>query len=361
MIQLARSGFFMEHSAFERVRQKLLCDPHDGRLDEVLGRWVRPDDRSLPLGFLGWTLRELLLTPFQHLKETRGVGPKKISCLIELLERAAGLESEGCETTLVPGSLRATTSSLSRGPSPAAEIELTATGMSPTEVIWDQWRAAVTAHGLGPLTLGRLAHSLRELPRPMWHTPLSSYADLTLDDLCRLHAHGERRLSAIFLIFCSLYTLIGERDMAGHLCVTVEPKFVRQLDGWTKRWLNSSELPGPDEVNRGFVTPIVEQLRIDAGDSLAEMALACIGASHPTPRLLDIGRARPRFDQNWYYLDKMQAIINARWIEGAARVDELVVQLRARRGTSLGLDLLRASISVFFSPARNEIPATGNG
>jgi len=347
MIQLACGSFFMEYQAFERVRHRLLSDPHDARLDEVLGHWVRPTDRSLPLAFLGRTLHELVLTPFQQLRQTRGVGPKKISCLIELLERAAGLELEAGESRLTTDEAR------------CAEIELPPTEGSPPGAIWDQWRAAVVAHGLSSLTLGRLAGSLRDLPRPMWHTPLGSYVNLTLDEMSRLDTHGERRLSAIFQIFRSLYELL-EGAQAPHLCVTVESKFVCHFDIWTKHWLNSVQSPEPEDVNCGFVTPIVEQLRIDAGDSLAEMAIACIGASHPGPRLLDIGHRRPRFSQNWYHLDKMQAVIGARWAEGAARIDELAAQLRARHGRSKGLDLLRASIDVFFGPACGQILA-GSG
>ena len=116
----------------------------------------------------------------------------------------------------------------------------------------------------------------------------------TLDDVGRLNTHGQRRLSAIFQIFRSLYELLGNDGSTGHLCVTVEPRFVRQLDGWTSHWLNSRLLPDPEELNRGLITPMVDQLRIDAGDSLAELAFASIGASGLGPRLLEAGSGRPR-------------------------------------------------------------------
>ena len=95
MIQLAHSGFFIEHSAFERAAPKIAQRFSRRALAEYLGRWVRPNDRSLPMAFLGRTLDELVRTPFHKLQQTRGVGPKKIACLIELLERAAGVEVEG--------------------------------------------------------------------------------------------------------------------------------------------------------------------------------------------------------------------------------------------------------------------------
>jgi hypothetical protein len=352
MIQLAPASYIMEHSAFERVRRKLMSDPTDRRLEDVLAHWVRPTDRSLPLAFLGRTLNELLVTPFQQLQETRGVGPKKIACLIELLERAAGLEASAIETS---GSADRSTNQDFKNPS--AEV----TESSTTEAIWDQWRAAVMAHGLGSVTLGRLANSLHDLPRPMWHTPLANYVNLTLEETNRLHTHGERRLSAILQIFHDLYELLGAQQSAGHLCVTVESKLVRQLGSWTKHWLDSVQSPDPDEVRRGFVTPIVEQLQIDAGDSLAEMAITCIGKTHPGPRILNMSQGRPSFSPNAYYLDKMRAIVTARWAEGAERVDELAGQLEARNERSKGLVLLRVSLGVFFGPACEQFLAAGTG
>lgn len=356
MIQIARSNFYIECSAFERVREKLLSEPRDTRLDEVLGRWVRPSDRSLPLAFLGRTLRDLLRTPFQQLKETRGVGPKKIACMIELLERAAGTKSVAAGRAVVQTALELHRTEPVTVLSDASPIDA-----SPTDAIWDQWREAVVAHGLTAQPLGRLVASLADLPRPMWHTTLGTYAGLTLEELGRLNTHGQRRLSAIFEIFSNLYELLGGQRSSGHLCVGVEPKFVRQLEDWIHQWSGSQQPLDAEEVERGFVAPLVVQLRIDGGDSLAEMALASAVASGGWRRAIVFGSTRSDLGRNWYYLDKIQAVITARWPDGAERVCEFAAALRERHPRSSGLELLRSASNIFFGLQRGQWLAIGTG
>ena len=77
-----------QRTIFEAVRKTLLQAPFGDRLDKPLAYWAHPNDRRLPLAFLGRTLNELLATPFDELRSTPGVGQKKIAALVTLLERA---------------------------------------------------------------------------------------------------------------------------------------------------------------------------------------------------------------------------------------------------------------------------------
>ncbi len=73
---------------FHTVRKTLLQSRFNDRLDRPLAYWALPNDRRLPLAFLGRTLRNLLETPFEELAATPGIGQKKMGTLIKLLNRA---------------------------------------------------------------------------------------------------------------------------------------------------------------------------------------------------------------------------------------------------------------------------------
>ena len=62
-------------SSFEEVRKKLLIEDFSGRLSKPLAYWALPNDRRLPLAFLGRTVGDLLNTPFGELTEHAGKYP----------------------------------------------------------------------------------------------------------------------------------------------------------------------------------------------------------------------------------------------------------------------------------------------
>src|SRR4029079_13306754 len=75
-------------SNFQALRKQLLEDKYSDRLEKPLAYWALPNDRRLPLAFLGRTIRDLLAPPFEELSATPGIGQKKISSLVKLLSRA---------------------------------------------------------------------------------------------------------------------------------------------------------------------------------------------------------------------------------------------------------------------------------
>src|SRR4051812_22923730 len=75
-------------SSFHSLRKTLLQEKYADRWDKPLAYWALPNDRRLPLAFLGRSIKDLLATPFEDLTATPGIGQKKISSLVKLLSRA---------------------------------------------------------------------------------------------------------------------------------------------------------------------------------------------------------------------------------------------------------------------------------
>src|SRR5688572_3895583 len=77
------------YSRFEHLRKKLQAEKPRDVLDKPLAFWTVPNDRRLPLAFMGRSIHDLLTTPFAELYATPGVGQKKIAGLVDLLTRVA--------------------------------------------------------------------------------------------------------------------------------------------------------------------------------------------------------------------------------------------------------------------------------
>ncbi len=134
-------------SSFESVRRTLLQEEFRDRLDKPLAYWALPNDRRLPLAFIGRSLGDLLNTPFDALSATRGIGQKKISSLVKLLHRATSDTPPA-----VPYGLKELADELN----PAIEEEtrrVTTSGFDPaivSEALWVQWCDTVRTISPGP-------------------------------------------------------------------------------------------------------------------------------------------------------------------------------------------------------------------
>ena len=148
-------------SSFEAIRRTLLQEEYADRLDKPLAFWALPNDRRLPLAFLGRSVGELLETPFKELTSTRGIGHKKISSLVKLLHRATSDSPPA-----VPYGLQELADELeqSRVDEPIAVVTQSFDPQVVSEALWVQWCQTVQRFHLGRETLGRLAPSLKRCP-----------------------------------------------------------------------------------------------------------------------------------------------------------------------------------------------------
>src|SRR4029079_8031849 len=131
-------------SSFQTVRKTLLDEKFADRLEKPLAYWAMPNDRRLPLAFLGRTIKDLLETPFDELSATPGIGQKKISSLVKLLSRAT--KDHPPEVPIGDADLPAD------GRKPPESTSCQAAGFDPSivsEALWSQWRETVQKHGVG--------------------------------------------------------------------------------------------------------------------------------------------------------------------------------------------------------------------
>ncbi len=320
--------------------------------DLPLAYWAVPKDRRLPRALLGYSLRRIVETSFAKLRATPGIGIKKLATLIELLERVLAAGPDGRP---------------SAPPSPSASpaVVVIATGGADfdpgavSESQWAQWCEAVKRHGLANEPLGRFAVTLRDLAGVLWHTPLSAYTDLTLEELRGRKTHGEKRVRAVIEIFAAVQSLLGQQPST-HLSVRVVPGFAAPLEAWLLAAADREGFPPAGEVQRAFIDPLIEQLRHDAGETVAQLAadrlLATTGEFNVRAAAGELGLTRARVYQ---LLAEASAVLSVRWPEGGSLVHGLREKTRRTRVPGHGARLFVIAADLFY-PRRGDVARPGD-
>jgi len=334
---------FKLKSEFHRLRNTLLQAEFVDRMDRPLGYWALPVDRRLPLALLGRTIRELLDTPFEELSATPGIGQKKIGTFVELLGRATNHVPPG-SSPAKPTDLRAR-----ERPSRSASVFDPSTV---SEALWEQWRDTIQRHGLGRERLGRLAPSLQSLPTVIWNTPLSEYAGLTVAEIRSMKTHGEKRTRTILEVFCSVHLALSHTPVQGHLDVRLAPRLIVDVERGIAQCFETANVPSRNELRDRVVRPLLEQLRLDVSPAVAKLVegrLGVAGERQPVrhqSRRLGVTRARV-----YQLFEICAAAMAVRWPEGSFRLRSLHEQLKRQSAPADRIDLVRATINIFFPGA----------
>lgn len=320
---MGRASFgeeFRLGSQFDEVRRTLMQEQYADRLEKPLGYWVLPSDRRLPLAFLDRKLGELLSTPFAELSATPGIGQKKIHSLVNLLYRATRDEPPHSAVS----SIRDNGSAENPAPFDARQFDPSVV----SEALWSEWREAVRAANIADEHLGRLAPSLQRLPTVIWQAPLGNYLDLTVGEIRSLRTHGEKRVRCVLEVFHAVYHTLQSPDAEQDLRQALTSPRIRQVKQWIEDRLAVSTLPSEGEVRESFVEPLLEQLEIDSGSTVHRLAAERLGLTG-TPRSvreqarqLSVTRARV-----YQLLDDCAKVINVRWPEGRAQLEQLMSHL----------------------------------
>ena len=332
-------------NAFTQLRNRLRHDPKlKDRLDKPLAFWAIRADKRLPFALLGCTLGNILGRDFADLAATPGVGVKKISALLMLLERAA---SEPAVTMDFSPPVKQKTAKSE----PVASEAFDPNTVSESQ--WSGWRKAVRAHKLGDLKIGRIAASLTQVPTVVWHTRLSRYLDMTLDEIRKLKTYGDKRVRVVLECFRDLHAVVGQVEPLDHLLITFEPTFTRELGAWlTSAVTSDGKAPSFEEIVQHFAKPVAKQIRLDLGDVVGDLVdgrLGLAGTAEPVrEQSEELGVTRARVYQLFEDCAKASAV---RWPEGRLLVREFAKRYDSMPRKNRAKDLVQKLSDLLF-PAK---------
>lgn len=338
-------------SSFQTLRRTLLEERFADRWEKPLAYWALPNDRRLPLAFLGRTIKDLLHTPFEELSDTPGIGQKKISSLVKLLSRAT---KDHPPAAPFVGS----------EPTDGKKNRRAASKFDPaivSEALWSQWTETVRRHNVGHEKLGRLAPTLQALPTVIWHTPLSHYIDRTVAEIRQLRTHGEKRVRVVLEVVWVVNEVLGKSDADSHLSVRLVPKFIEPIEQWLSAVLEQPGLPDEAAVRKHLVLPLLAQMKVDSGDEIHDLVAGRLGAEGPVQsvrqqaRRLNLTRARV-----YQLLEECAKVMSVRWPEGQGQFMALSAKFAAEDRDSPAHRLFLATSELFF-PGKHRLADEDTG
>ena len=337
-------------SSFQALRKQLLEDKFADRLEKPLAYWALPKDRRLPLAFLGRTIKDLLATPFEELSATPGIGQKKITSLVKLLSRATKDQPPAVPIGLTEAPAEGRKAAVEKAPRRGV--------FDPSmvsEALWSQWRETVKTHQIGGEKLGRLAPTLAALPTVIWHKTLDNYVDYTVGEIRQLRTHGEKRVRVVLEVFYIVHEILAGSATENHLSVRLVPKFIEPIEKWVAEMTDRPGLPSPAEVREHLSIPLLDQIKIDAGDTIYDLSAGRLGvygapqSVRQQSRQMDVTRARV-----YQLLEDCAKVMQVRWPEGQAQLAALTAKLQAEATDSDDLLLYLATVELFY-PGKNRL------
>jgi hypothetical protein len=334
------------------------CPLADARLE----RWVLPSDRHLPSSLIALPLSEVLTKPYSALQRTKGVGEAKLEKLVFLIERALNeLTIEGmvnqsdCQDPQASDTqmlVSAREQSLSAGWSSTVDSMPNGKGLTLGDVTDQNWALIckwIKDHGLEHLPLGRIAEKLEDMPRGLWHCPLSDFVEHPIGHLISLKGYGEHRINSVLGSLASLALLLDKCQTKNHLCIRVCPSRIEKLSIWISDVLKNDLLPDYAALCQNFVFPLLQQMRDDLGSQTAEMIERRLGVQAVPGTLQDIAASymitRERVRQ---LTSQASVVIGLRWPEGRHLLSDLFNKLNSNGDAVRQADLIARTLDHVF-------------
>ena len=83
-------------------------------------------------------------------------------------------------------------------------------------------------------------------------------------------------------MFYIVHEILANSATDNHLTVRLEPKFIEPIQQWIVEKLEQpGVVPSPDEVNYMLSIPLLEQIKIDAGEGIYELSAGRLGIDGP--------------------------------------------------------------------------------
>lgn len=340
-------------SSFETVKKTLSTDEFSDRLDKPLAYWALPNDRRLPLAFLGRSVGELLSTPFSELTATRGIGQKKISSLVKLLHRATNSDPPS-----VPYGIKELADEIEHTNTDDSIPECKFDPAMVSEALWVQWCETARRFHLGKEKLGRLAPSLQQLPTVIWDTPLAEYMNRSLADIRQLRTHGEKRVRVVLEVFHAVHELLSEASSETHLSLRLVAGFIPSVEAWLQSLTSRLDLPSREEVANELTIPLLRQIRIDSGNTVFQLARDRLGIGVEAKSVrqqaadMDVTRARV-----YQLLEDCGKVMEVRWTVGRSYMVRAMEKVEANTRNHEGAQLFRNTRQLFFPDRVDRIRA----
>jgi hypothetical protein len=176
---------------------------------------------------------------------------------------------------------------------------------------------------LGQELLGRLAPSLQALPTVIWDAPLSSYLEMSLADIRQLKTHGEKRVQVVLEVFHTVHHMLSHIDPAKGLAVRLAPRNIAAAEDWMAEAKARSYPPAKSEIESSLIEPLMRQLDVDAGETVAGLARGRLGVGASADSVRNqsksLGVTRARVYQ---LLEECNAVMKVRWPEGRRLLDD---------------------------------------
>jgi len=171
-----------------------------------------------------------------------------------------------------------------------------------------------------------------------------------------LKTHGEKRVRAILEVFHSVHQMTVGMGTQEHLIVRVVPRLIDKVEQWIGRVLQTAGVPGEEQTFENFVSPLLEQVRIDATRQITSLAENRLGIAGPinsvrqAARTMGLTRARV-----YQLLNEINDIMIVRWPTGRHQVYELREKFQSEAAGMDGPPELRqfyAAVELFYPGSR---------
>jgi hypothetical protein len=171
-----------------------------------------------------------------------------------------------------------------------------------------------------------------------------------------MRTHGQKRVWAILEVFYNVHQLVAEMGWRDHLVVRLVPRSIDGVEHWILRTMQTPGLPSVEEIREHFLRPLLEQIRIDTSEQIAELVENRLGIHGPVigvrkaAETLGLTRARV-----YQLLNEAAEAVQVRWPDGRHQVPALCDKFQAeldRMADAPDLNQFQTAVELFFPGSR---------
>ena len=150
--------------------------------------------------------------------------------------------------------------------------------------------------------------------------------------------------------------MVANMGAQEHFRVRIVPRLIDQVEQWVGHALQTPGVPSQQELVEHFVSPLLEQIRIDATQQITRLAENRLGISAPITSVRQAARAMGLTRARVYQLlNEINDIMTVRWPLGRHQVYELVDKLQReteQMESPPNLEQFHAAVELFYPGSR---------